>query len=167
MMHLPGAVVGCVLGCLTERALRYQDPDHNCIYLPKADGVVVPLPEGGGSQSTTKVRLWEAGFTAPLTEQGFRLVTLDARQSEMDKFLYRLVQYLGGLVADREIFTEIFTPRGKGKNTTKTVSLGFFGCNGTRQVGGPPFRSLSEAATVLRLQPDDQGVRTIPGRWRL
>jgi hypothetical protein len=114
----------------------------------------------------TKVRLWEAGFTAPLTEQGFQLVTSDRRQSEMNSFLQRLVQHLGGLVADRQTFIENFTPRGKGQNTTKRVSLGWFGCNGVRQVGGPPFRSLSEAATVLMLKPEDQGVRPIPGRWR-
>mmetsp|Transcript_134751 Transcript_134751/g.262414 ORF Transcript_134751/g.262414 Transcript_134751/m.262414 type:complete len:382 (+) Transcript_134751:32-1177(+) len=165
-MHLPGAIVGGALGCFANFVWNFPDPDRNCIYLAKADGVIIPLPQDGGPQGTTKVKLWSAGFTAPLTEQGFKLVTSDRRQSEMDKFLHRLVQHLGGVVADRETFVEIFTPRGKGKNTTKTVFLGWFGCKGARQVGGPPFRSLSEAATVLMLKPEDQGVRPLPGRWR-
>lgn len=165
-MHLPGAIAGGILGYFTQKALNYQDPDLNCVHLPKADGVIVPLPEDGGPQGTSKVRLWEAGYTAPMTEQGFQVVASDRRQHQMEIFLQRLVHYLGGTVADRTTFVEIFTPRGKGKNTTKKVSLGWFGCQGLRQVGGPPFRSLSEAATVLMLKPEDQGVRPIPGRWR-
>jgi len=164
--HVPGGIIGGILGYYAQTAMNYQDPDCNCIQLLKADGVIVPLPEDGGPQGTTKVRLWEAGFTAPLTEQGFQLVKSDRRQSEMDKFLQRIVQYLGGRIESRETFLEIFTPRGKGRNTTKTVTLGWFGCNGTRQVGGAPFRSLQDAATVLMLKPEDQGVRPIPGRWR-
>lgn len=161
-MTLPGAIVGGIRGCFMKHAWNYQDPDHNCIYLPKADGVVIPLAEYGGPQGTTNVRLWQAGFTAPLTEQGFQLVTSDTRQSEMDKFLTRLVQHLGGIVADRETFVKMFTPRGTGRNTTKTVLLGRFG----RVVGGPPFCSLSEAAKVLMMKPEDHGVQPLPGRWR-
>jgi len=123
--HFLGGIVGGVLGYYAQKAINYEDPDSNCIQLPRGDGVIVPLAADGGSQGTAKVRLWQAGFTAPLTEQGFQLVKSDRRQSEMDAFLTRLVQY-----------------------------------------GGPPFRSLQEAATVLMLKPKGQGVRPIPGRWR-
>lgn len=141
-----GSAVGGLIGHLASKSQHGAEQDRHSAQLPATDDAGAPA---------VTVRLWCAGTDAPLTELGWQLVRTDSRQSQMARFMDRVVHSMGGRITHKHKFRKYLLSR------CRAGRPGLFSF-----ITGRPFQDLQAAVAELGSNPRTFGVCFANhGRW--